>query len=122
MGASVTRKIQQFYSRFQGDDTVLIVIVADPDAIASAMAVKRLLWRKVANVTISHINTIKRPDNLAMIRLLGVDIFHTKDIDETVHLRFHAFCEVAQWVMQPRRRFERQFAACAFSETKRDLL
>jgi len=80
---SATERLRRFYKQFSGDDFVLIVINADPDAIASAMALKRLLWRKVAHVTISHINTIKRPDNLAMIRLLGVDIFHTKDIDET---------------------------------------
>jgi nanoRNase/pAp phosphatase (c-di-AMP/oligoRNAs hydrolase) len=83
MKLSATERLRRFYKQFSGDDFVLIVINADPDAIASAMAVKRLLWRKVANVTISHINTIKRPDNLSMIRLLGVDIFHTKDIDET---------------------------------------
>jgi nanoRNase/pAp phosphatase (c-di-AMP/oligoRNAs hydrolase) len=83
MKLSATERLRRFYKQFSGDDFVLIVINADPDAIASAMALKRLLWRKVAHVTISHINTIKRPDNLAMIRLLGVDIFHTKDIDET---------------------------------------
>jgi len=83
MKLSATERLRRFYKHFSGDDFVLIVINADPDAIASAMALKRLLWRKVAHVTISHINTIKRPDNLAMIRLLGVDIFHTKDIDET---------------------------------------
>ena len=72
MSRSVPEKIRRFYDQFSGNDHVLIVINADPDAIASAMAVSRLLWRKVLNVTISHINTINRPDNLAMIRLLGV--------------------------------------------------
>jgi nanoRNase/pAp phosphatase (c-di-AMP/oligoRNAs hydrolase) len=56
------------------------VINADPDAIASAMAVKRLLWRKVAGVTISNINVIKRPDNITMIRLLDVNLVPVKDI------------------------------------------
>ena len=42
------------YDQFVGDDNVLIVINADPDAIASAMAVKRLLWRKVSSVTIRN--------------------------------------------------------------------
>ena len=73
MKLSAIERLRRFYKLFSGDDHVLIVINADPDAIASAMAVKRLLWRKVASVTISHINTIERPDNLAMIRLLGVD-------------------------------------------------
>lgn len=72
MNRTVPEKLRRFYDQFSGTDQVLIVINADPDAIASAMAISRLLWRKVASVTISHINAINRPDNLAMIRLLGV--------------------------------------------------
>jgi nanoRNase/pAp phosphatase (c-di-AMP/oligoRNAs hydrolase) len=72
MSRSVPEKLRRFYDQFSRTDYVLIVINADPDAIASAMAVSRLLWRKVLSVTISHINTINRPDNRAMIRLLGV--------------------------------------------------
>jgi nanoRNase/pAp phosphatase (c-di-AMP/oligoRNAs hydrolase) len=45
------------------------------------MAVKRLLWRRVSTVSIAHVNVIKRPDNLAMIRHLAVDLVHVKDID-----------------------------------------
>ena len=72
MKRSLPEKLRRFYDQFSGNDHVLVVINADPDAIASAMAVSRLLWRKVVNVTISHINTINRPDNLTMIRLLEV--------------------------------------------------
>ncbi len=64
-------RLRRFYARFSSEDHVLVPIVADPDAIASAMAVKRLLWRKVASVTIAHINEIKRTDNLVLIRLIG---------------------------------------------------
>jgi nanoRNase/pAp phosphatase (c-di-AMP/oligoRNAs hydrolase) len=74
MSQSASEKLRRFYDQFSGSDHVLIVINADPDAIASAMAVSRLLWRKVISVTISHINTINRPDNLAMIRLLNVTL------------------------------------------------
>jgi nanoRNase/pAp phosphatase (c-di-AMP/oligoRNAs hydrolase) len=45
------------------------------------MAVSRLLWRRVSNVTISHVNTINRPDNLAMLRLLGVAMTPFIEID-----------------------------------------
>ena len=76
-------KVDQFYKQFTSDDRVLILINADPDAIGSAMAVKRLLWRKVNNVTISNINIIDRPDNCAMVDLLGVNLTHIKDLDET---------------------------------------
>ncbi len=80
MKLSGSEKLRRFYRQFSGNDHVLVLISADPDAIASAMAVKRLLWRKVASVTISNINVMKRPDNLAMIRLLGVKLVHTDEI------------------------------------------
>jgi nanoRNase/pAp phosphatase (c-di-AMP/oligoRNAs hydrolase) len=74
MTISISEKLRRFYDQFLGNDHVLIVINADPDAIASAMAVSRLLWRRVANVTISHVNRINRPDNLAMLKLLRVSL------------------------------------------------
>jgi nanoRNase/pAp phosphatase (c-di-AMP/oligoRNAs hydrolase) len=80
MSRSIPEKLRRFYDQFSGNDHVLIVINADPDAIASAMAVSRLLWRKVLNVTIAHINTINRPDNLAMIRLLDVTLVPFEEI------------------------------------------
>ncbi|MGD2099067.1 MAG: DHH family phosphoesterase [Desulfobacterales bacterium] len=80
MSLSVPEKLRRFYDQFSGSHQVLIVINADPDAIASSMAIRRLLWRKVPNVTISNINTINRPDNLAMIRLLGVNMIPFEDI------------------------------------------
>ncbi len=60
-------KLKHFFSLFTGNSKVLVVINADPDAIASAMAVRRLLRRKAAEVVIAHFNRITRPDNLAMI-------------------------------------------------------
>ena len=69
MPKSAPEKLRRFYDQFEGQDHVLIVINADPDAIASAMAVSRLLWRRVLSVTISNVNTINRPDNLTMLRL-----------------------------------------------------
>lgn len=74
MGLSTSEKVRRFYDQFSGEDKVLILINADPDAIASALAVKRLLWRRVYSVTIAHINVIDRPDNLAFIRLLGANL------------------------------------------------
>jgi nanoRNase/pAp phosphatase (c-di-AMP/oligoRNAs hydrolase) len=88
MTLSAAEKLRRFYDQFSGEDNVLIVINADPDAIASAMAVKRLLWRKVSSVTISNINLIKRPDNIAMIRLLGVELVPIKDIVKDRFTRF----------------------------------
>jgi len=88
MNLSAPEKLRRFYRQFVSDSHVLVVIDADPDAIASAMAVKRLLWRKVSSVTLSNINIINRPDNIAMIRLLGVKLIHIDEIDHTRFSRF----------------------------------
>ena len=83
MARSASERLRRFYEKFSSDDNVLVIIYADPDAIASAMAVSRLLWRKTVSVTISNLNIIKRPDNLAMVRLLGVNLIHIDKIDQT---------------------------------------
>ena len=83
MTLSTSEKLRRLYDQFSGNDHVLIVINADPDSIASAMAVSRLLWRRIASVTISHVNTINRPDNLTMIKLLRVSLVAHTDIDLT---------------------------------------
>jgi nanoRNase/pAp phosphatase (c-di-AMP/oligoRNAs hydrolase) len=88
MTISAAEKLRRFFDKFSGDDQVLLAINADPDAIASALAVKRLLWRKVAGVTISNINVIKRPDNLAMIRLLGIYLVRFDQINLERFTRF----------------------------------
>lgn len=83
MKLTVKEKLNRFLEQFSSDDRVLVLINADPDAIASAMAVKRLLWRKVQAVTIANINTIDRPDNIAMVELLGIKLVHTDDLEDT---------------------------------------
>jgi len=88
MPVSAKDKVRQFYNQFTSDDRVVILINADPDAIASAMAVKRLLWRKVNNITISNVNIIDRPDNCAMVELLGVNLTHVNDLDAERFNRF----------------------------------
>lgn len=60
------------------NDTLGILIKADPDGIASAMALKRLFWRKANKVLIYRLNTIKRADNLAFVKLLKIDIKHIR--------------------------------------------
>ena len=73
------------------NDIVGIPIVADPDAIASALAFKRLLGRKVQETIICRVNAIKRSDNLAMLRDLKITVpyinrVNTKDVTRWVLL------------------------------------
>lgn len=56
------------------EDRWLILINADPDALASALALKRILSRRVADAVIARINEVTRPDNLAMIRSLRIPV------------------------------------------------
>ena len=88
MTVSATEKLKKFYNCFERDDHVLVMINADPDAIASAMAVKRLLWRRTARVDICSISTIKRPDNVAMVEFLGVKIIKPEEIKKDYYSRF----------------------------------
>lgn len=80
MKASTKEKLRDFYQQFSSGDQVLVVISADPDAIASALAVSRLLAGRTAGVALSNVNQISRPDNLAMIRLLKVPLTPFGDI------------------------------------------
>ncbi len=72
------------------DDIVCIPIVADPDAIASALALKRLFWRKVKMTIICRVNAIKRSDNLAMIRDLKITVPYITKVNTS---------EVTKWAM-----------------------
>ena len=88
MGRSSAERLKRFYKVFSGEDRVLIAINADPDALASAMAVKRLLWRKVCSVAIINVNVISRPDNIAMVRLLGLALTPAGSIDPDKFSKF----------------------------------
>ncbi len=62
------------------DDTLAILINADPDAMASALALKRIFWRKAKKTSIYHLNPIQRADNLAMIKSLRIDQEHIRHL------------------------------------------
>ena len=80
---SSTRKLSsrltQLLELFNRNDDWLIVINADPDAMASAMALKRIMSHRTGKVTIARINEISRPDNLAMIRYLRIPMLPLTD-------------------------------------------
>lgn len=56
------------------DERWCVLINADPDALASALAFKRLMHSKTQAVDIARINEVTRPDNLAMIRYLRIPV------------------------------------------------
>ncbi len=88
MALSNSERIRQFYARFNKGDRVLIAINADPDAIAGALAVKRLLWKKVASLVLVNVNVIERPDNIALVNLLGVSLVYKDEVSLSDYNRY----------------------------------
>jgi len=70
----LTAQLANIQNQLNKDDSWLILINADPDALGSAMALQRLIRKKVKSVHLARINDISRPDNLAMIRNLRISI------------------------------------------------
>ncbi|UCF56611.1 MAG: DHH family phosphoesterase [Deltaproteobacteria bacterium] len=72
------------------EDTLAVFINADPDAMASALALRRLFWRKVKKTLVFHINVIKRADNLALVKLLKIDQQHIRHLNSV---------EITKWAI-----------------------
>ena len=69
IAATQKKRYLQLLENITSDDTVGIMINADPDALASALSVKRLLRYRVKSVTIVYPNEIRRLSNIAMVDL-----------------------------------------------------
>ena len=70
------KKVERIRSLF-GDGKKIHILLQhdpDPDAIGSALALRELLGRNRATTPIVTFGTVTRPENLAMIRLLDIQI------------------------------------------------
>ncbi len=67
-------KLAELSRLFKKNQRWLIMFVGDPDAMASGLALKRIMARKVQSVCLAMANEITRPDNLAMIRYLQIPV------------------------------------------------
>jgi len=85
---SFVEKLKRLREVVNPQDTLGILIDADPDAMVSALALRRLLWRKVKHVFIYRINHIKRADNLSFVALLRV---------EQEHIRYVKRSKITRW-------------------------
>lgn len=84
-------KLNRLLELFSRDEDWLILVNADPDAMASALALKRIMARRVGETAIARINAITRPDNLAMARFLHIPMIPW---DPTLCAFFHRFALV----------------------------
>ena len=78
---STQERVRTFLKLFGYDETVLVFIYPDPDSMASAMAVKRLLWKHVRSTSIVYIGKIKRLENQAMMDLLKIPMVEVSNVD-----------------------------------------
>ena len=79
-----SHKYKRFLEALDVSDTLGILINADPDSMASAMALKRILWNKVRRVLIYRINSIKKADNLAFVKLITMGQKHIRCMKRSV--------------------------------------
>ena len=84
-------KLQSMMDLMARDERWLIVINADPDAMASAMALKRIMSHRVHDVVIAKVNDVTRPDNLAMVRYTRL---HMEDFNPVMVPHFDRFALV----------------------------
>jgi nanoRNase/pAp phosphatase (c-di-AMP/oligoRNAs hydrolase) len=78
--ATTRARVQRLREHFAPADRVLILMQddPDPDAIASALALKTLLGRTKTGATLATFGTITRPENRAMTRILEIDVEQVK--------------------------------------------
>ncbi|MFQ5848963.1 MAG: bifunctional oligoribonuclease/PAP phosphatase NrnA [Candidatus Binatia bacterium] len=70
------QRVDRIRSLFREKDKILILLQhdPDPDAIGSALALRELLGRNRATTPIVTFGEVTRPENLAMLRLLEIQI------------------------------------------------
>lgn len=70
------QRVQQIRAVLEECETLLILIQhdPDPDAIASGLALRTLLGRNKTTARIGSFGQVKRPENIAMVQLLHIEI------------------------------------------------
>src|SRR5262249_535928 len=74
--AAQRARAERVRAHFEGAERILILMQddPDPDAIASAMALKTLLGRSRVSAPICTFGTITRPENVAMCKILDIEV------------------------------------------------
>src|SRR4029453_19232386 len=90
-------RVEKIRAHFEGAPRVLILMQddPDPDAIASALALRTLLGRNRTGAPICTFGTITRPENVAMCEILDIDV------EPITPREMHGFDRVAMVDVQP---------------------
>ena len=74
--ARTTRRVEEVKAHFEGAESILILLQddPDPDAIASGLALRQVLGRNKQTAPLGSFGRVTRPENLAMVKLLEIEI------------------------------------------------
>ncbi len=95
--AQARMRVERIRAHFESASRILILMQddPDPDAIASALALRTLLGRNRTGAPICTFGTITRPENITMCEILDIDV-------EPITTReMHGFDRVAMVDVQP---------------------
>lgn len=78
--AQTAQKVQKIRKHFEEGNQILILMQddPDPDAIASGLALRQVLRRNAQTATLGTFGKVTRPENIAMVKLLGIEIKQIK--------------------------------------------
>ncbi len=81
--ARTKESLRRIDALFQDAKNVLILMQddPDPDAIGSALALRTLIGRKKSSAPLASFGTVSRPENVAMVKLLDIEILRVKESD-----------------------------------------
>jgi len=74
--AKTMRRVEEVKAHFEAAESVLILLQddPDPDAIASGLALRQVLGRNRQTAPLGSFGRVTRPENIAMVRLLEIEI------------------------------------------------
>lgn len=74
--AATRRALAAIRTLFRGAERILLLVQddPDPDGLASALALRALLGRNRLSTVIGSFGEVKRPENIAMVRLLDIQV------------------------------------------------
>jgi nanoRNase/pAp phosphatase (c-di-AMP/oligoRNAs hydrolase) len=74
--ARTMRLVEAVRNRFEGAESVLVLLQddPDPDAIASGLALRQVLGRNKQTAPLGSFGRVTRPENIAMVKLLEIEI------------------------------------------------
>jgi nanoRNase/pAp phosphatase (c-di-AMP/oligoRNAs hydrolase) len=79
--AKTQRSLEEVRARFEGAESVAILLQddPDPDAIASGLALRQVLGRNKQTAPLVSYGRVTRPENIAMVKLLEIEIEKTSE-------------------------------------------